>query len=97
MAGAWEVREVQWCIHFYGPYGNSVVCAADALDRADPNGRVCTLNGKQCGEGCHPDPRHMGIHSKGGFSQTQPCCQAGPWDFDLLMNCFIDLHLCLLI
>lgn len=40
-AGAWEVREVQRRIHFHGPYGNSVVCAADALDSADPNRHVC--------------------------------------------------------
>lgn len=41
MAGAWEVREVQWCIHFHGPYGNSVVCAAVALDSSDPSGHMC--------------------------------------------------------
>lgn len=41
MAGAWEVREVQCCIHFHGPYGNSVVCAAAALDSSDPSGHVC--------------------------------------------------------
>lgn len=39
--GAWEVREVQRQIHFHAPYGNSVVCAAEALDSGDPNGRVC--------------------------------------------------------
>ena len=40
-AGAWEVREIYRRIHFHGPYGNSVVCAADALDGGDPNGHVC--------------------------------------------------------
>lgn len=58
---------------------------------------MCMLNGKQCTEGCSPDPEHMGIHSEERFSKTQPCCQADPGDFDLLMNCFIDLHLSLLI
>lgn len=40
-AGPWEVREVQRQIHFNAPYGNCVVCAGDALDSGDPNGRVC--------------------------------------------------------
>lgn len=40
-AGPWEVREVQRQIHFHAPYGNCVVCAGDALDSGDPNGRVC--------------------------------------------------------
>lgn len=55
------------------------------------------LNGKRRTEGCCPDPEHMGIHSEERVSKTQPCCQADPGDFDLLMNCFIDLHLPLLI
>lgn len=55
------------------------------------------LNGKRHTEGCCPDPEHMGIHSEERVSKTQPCCQADPGDFDLLMNCFIDLHLPLLI
>lgn len=64
-----------------------------ASDSGDLNGRVCMLNGKQCREGRRPDLQHMGVHSGGGFSQTQPCCHSGPGDFDLLMNCSIDSHL----
>lgn len=41
MAGAWEVKAVQWHHRFHGPYGNSVVCTANALDSADPSDRVC--------------------------------------------------------
>lgn len=40
-ARSWEVKEFQRRIHFQGPYGNSVVCTADALDSSDPNGHVC--------------------------------------------------------
>lgn len=41
MAGAWEVKGVQRRHHFHGPYGNSVVCTANALDSADPSDHVC--------------------------------------------------------
>lgn len=45
-----------------------------------------------CEAGGHSDPGHMDSRSGGGLLQT---CSY-PWDFDLLMNCSIDLNLGLL-
>lgn len=35
----------------------------------------------------------MGVYSEEALSSGAAMLPAGPWDFDLLMNCFIDLHL----
>lgn len=98
MAGAWEVKKVQWCHCFQRQYGNSVVCATTALHSTDPSDRVCVCwMTSSVKRGVTLTLNIWVSILKKGFLKTQPCCQPDPRDFDLLMNCFIDLHLSLLI
>lgn len=40
---------------------------------------MCMLNGKQCTEGCYPDPEHMGIHSEERYSKSPAMLPGRPW------------------